>query len=1233
MRRSPRLLRTTTLVLTAAALLLSGLLTAPGAAAADPPPRATDRLWDRVTGEVADTHRGNPAAISLEEFRAFELDHAGMAAALAAAPREFSGQQGLELSLPSPDGGFDRFTINESPVMEPALAAQHPEIATYNGEGITDPTATVRLSLTPIGFHASVRGSSGPWYIEPYYRADRSLYASYFKGHGRNTQGSLDEPLAELRQLVEDAAGRVTALPGLAGEVHDEHEQEDEVSAAASGGQLRTYRLALASDPGYAAFHGAANVTAAKVTLVNRVTHIYEDESAIRLVLIGNNNNLNFNTAALATQPNGPCGTAACYTTTQLSDCTGGLLDRNRIVVGQVIGASNFDIGHIVLATNGGVARGGVGSSRKAEGCTGLPNPVGDAFAVDYVAHEMGHQFTASHTWNGINGSCGAGQYASGAAVEPGSASSIMGYAGICGDNNLQSNSDPYWSQKSYEQVDTYVTSAQPAINEVQNAALRGFDTNGDSFTLTYGGNTSGTISRGPNYVSSIQAALVAILPVGATAAVAGFGGSGAPDDTGFQVTFGGTLAGDNAAPLTITNPSGMSGFVGEIDKGGPPDNQGAQTSTGNSPPSVTAPASFTIPYRTPFALTGGGSDPDGDTLTYLWEQNNAGPAQSDLRSSAKSSGPLFRQFGRPLDSSVYVGTDYDAAGMNHPTASPTRVFPDMAQILANNTNARTGTCSGTGVVDCFSEFLPTSGYTGPMNFRLTARDGRAGGGGVNSADTVVNLAPGTGPFLVTDPNTAVTWQAETPRTVTWDVAGTSAPPVNTAQVEILLSTDGGASFPHVLASSTANDGSADITVPDVETTTARMMVRALGNIFFDVSDSDFTIIRSADMELASLADSQDPAYAGETLTYTVRARNNGPSNAVNARVVDVLPAGLTYATSSSPCAQAPAGTLTCGLGTLAAGEERTFTITASIRRDLVHNNGSPLTVTDVATAASDRPDPEPTNNQKSQATLIKAKADLGILDFAAVNPPSELIIGQDATVTIRTLMTNEGPSAPMDVRTDGTASSTPNASVAPAVTSDMEPALGYSEDRTVDETFTVSCTAPGQATFTFTKELSPDRPDDHDPALADNTDQTAFTVDCIVPVAVNIKPGSFLNPVNRMSKGVIPLAVLTTTAGEYGLPLAFDATRIQPSSVRFGPEAAVVSGGGAPESHPRAHIEDAIERSDERTRDGDRDMVMHFGTQESAFSNESEGCVRGQWTGPGGEAFLFHGCDLVTLK
>ena len=863
--------------------------------------------------------KGAPASVQPRRFRALSLDRSGFAALAAGAPMERTASAVLSplvISLPHPDGGYQRFAISESPVMESGLAAKHPGIKTFAGRGLDDTRATLRMDITPIGAHASVRSPKGAWYIDPQFHLDDSVYVSY---HGRdlpNTRAPLVEALqteahialtrgfyhaadavevrgfgfapgaqvtitvqdpandAAPRQTVNAVADRdgtisasvtadpsrnlgayeITVTDGRSSASSTYHVVSDDISpTAATGNQLRNYRLALVTDPSYSTFFGGgANVTAAKVTLVNRITHVYEDETAIRLTLVNDNDKLNLDTAAQMTGVNGPCGATACYTVSQASSCSGGTLTRNRQVVGLLIGASNFDIGHIGFGLNGGgvASLGVVGGSGKAQGCTGVPTPVGDLFAVDYVAHEMGHQFAGNHTFNGITGSCTGGNRNAGTSVEPGSGSSIMAYAGICGTDNSQPHSDAYWSQRSFDEIVAFTSGAESNLNEQQMAALTGFAGTA-KFILKFNGNASADIVRGANFtIAGIKAAIEAISgwPAGGTATVS------ALTDAGFTVTFGGTLAGANVSKLELVNDGSFQGYVGEIVAGGPTARGGNVSTTGNSAPVVTVPAGYTIPLRTPFALTGSAIDAEGDPLTYLWEQNDRGGSTgTGLLSNTKVNGPLFRQFGTRADVSEANSQLYNSPGENQVTRDPTRVFPDMAQILVNNTNAATGTCAASNV-DCFSEFLPTADYVGfagvnaspaALNFKMTARDGR---GGVGSASTKLILAPGAGPFLVTSHNIAMSVGSGSTQTVTWDVANTSAAPVSTANVKISLSVDGGETFPHVLAASVPNNGSRSVILPAVSSTQARIKVEAEGNVFFDVSNANFSIALVGDV-------------------------------------------------------------------------------------------------------------------------------------------------------------------------------------------------------------------------------------------------------------------------------------------------------------------------------------------------------------------------------------------------
>jgi trimeric autotransporter adhesin len=1010
------------------------LVAAIPAGTAENPVDPTQYLWQSIEGPApaglaAQTAR---TAARPRRIRTLTLNRGGLEAVMAGAPLErtrAARERTLVLSLPAPGGEFERFAVQESPVMEPALAAKHPDIKTYSGRGLDNPASRVRFDITPLGFHASVRGPRGSWYIDPSAPLDQSLYQSYFgrdvtdnphgvlvERSGEGTEISADRGFyhapdtvtlrgagfaADAPVVVTITAGEITATTRTVDAVADAEgafevsfvadpdghlgmhqvEATDTTSVATGaydvvsdedvsvdppiGDQLRTYRVALLTDPSYATyFGGPANVTPAKVTLINRVTQVYEDETSIRLVLIGNNDVLNLDTPALMTGANGPCGGSACFTAAQAGTCGSGTLTRNRIVIGLLAGASNFDVGHIALGLNGGgvASLGVVGGNGKAQGCTGLPFPVGDFFAVDYVAHEMGHQFAGNHTFNGTQSNCSGGNRNAGTSVEPGSGSSIMAYAGICQTDNLQPHSDPYWSQRSLDEITTYTSGAETNINEVQMGVLAGFDGT-DSFQLRYNGSLSAPITRGTNFnAAGIQAAIVGIAgwPVGGTAATS------AVTDTGFTVTFGGTVAGTDVSLLELVSCAGCTGYVGEIAKGGPTTRRGTVTATGNHPPVVTAPAQFTIPLRTPFALTGSATDEDGDPLTYMWEQNDRGAAAgTSLVSNTKANGPLFRQFGT---AAVVSATDtllYESPGENAASTNPTRIFPDLTQILANNTNAETGLCPAypvtpptvvpPAILECYSEFLPTATYVGfagvnasplSLHFRLTARDGRPGGGGVNNATTTLLLAPNAGPFLVTGPNTAVTYAGASSQTITWDVASTNVAPVNATDVRISLSVDGGHTYAYELTPSTPNDGSEALVLPNVATTQARVKVEAVGNVFFDVSNADFTIqalpivTNSAPGGAAvQYSDSLSPAV-------TVSASDADSAGSTLVASVTGLPAGLSLAaTSVSDEATRPGSATWTVVGKATAGPG-TYNVTVTVTDDTGGSGSTSFAIT-----------------------------------------------------------------------------------------------------------------------------------------------------------------------------------------------------------------------------------------------------------------------------------------------
>ncbi|UYM04024.1 M12 family metallo-peptidase [Solicola gregarius] len=814
------------------------LVVAPLSYASANPPAPDDDLWSPVDARplVSDdlTPRVEPT-----EYEAFTLDGDAMEAQLDAAPSARSGS-GQIVSVPAPNGELVDFAIAESPVLQSRLAAKHPEIRTYAGRGVTDPSATIRLDLTPTGFHASVRGASnqGAWYVDPAYNKPvtgkaSNLYLSYLGSDLPKPDDGFSET------DVEGVAQRLAPAPR---------------SRAAGEVEMRTYRLALVNDPSYARYFGTENVLAEKTTLINRVNHVYNDDLAIRLVLANGSDKLNLDTMAKATKPNGPCGSQRCFHPVDLETCGGGTLDRNGVVIGQLIGARNYDVGHIALGVSGGgvAGLGVVGGPGKAVGCTGLPTPEGDYYAVDYVAHEMGHQFGGNHTFDGANGACSGGNRNPGTSVEPGSGSSVMAYAGICGGDDLQPHSDPYFSQRSIQEATAYVSSKRRKLSEIQTVSLRDFDAADDAFKLRTSEGTTAKIKHGKGFtVAKVQAALTKKLGA-KSVKVTGWGdGLVKFGDKGFSVVFQGSRAGKNQQELEVVPTGGdVSGLVGETQHGGPNGNHGAVSATGNDAPSVDAPADKRLPVQTPFTLEASGSD-DQDALTYSWEQNDRGKASGvALFKPKKLAGPLFRIFGRYANVTPAGTLQYESPGQNHTSDDPTRTFPDIKQVLAGNTNAGSGKCAeskGRRKTACYSEWLPTADFVGrkgdrKLHFRVTARDHFAEGGGTAHDDVTLTVAPKAGPLFVTsfgEPGEAVRGTRTQP--VGWLVNGTNRPAL-APRVRITLSTDGGKTFDTVLAESTKNDGTANVTWPNVDTKNARIKVEAVGNYFFAVNGADFEI-------------------------------------------------------------------------------------------------------------------------------------------------------------------------------------------------------------------------------------------------------------------------------------------------------------------------------------------------------------------------------------------------------
>ena len=666
-----------------------------------------------------------------EKYKTFHLDLNSLKNILASAPLDknvTADNSSVILNLPMPDGSVEKFKVAESPVMEESLQNSFPNIRTYNVRGIDDLYASGKLDLTEFGFHGMIRSTKGDVYIDPFCKWNTTDYITYYTA-------DFVKPLSE-RGFCEGVLGNI--------EIEKFNNKVASPNALCTGANLKTYRLAVGCTGEYArAACGTGTNTptteqilAKVVTSVNRVDGVYETEVAVKLVLVPTT------TLVLYGVPGDG------YTIAENNNSSS-LISKSQSLITSQIGAANFDIGHTFSTGGGGLASFGcVCLSDKASGITGSPSPVGDPYDIDYVAHEIGHQFGANHTFNGSAGSCAGNRNAS-TAVEPGSGITIMAYANICPGQNVASNSIAYLHAISYDEITNFIT--------------------------TGGGNSCDVM-----------------------------------------------------------------------------------TITGNGAPTVSAGSNITVPKGTPFELTGSATDPDGDALTYQWEEIDLGVTAGSWNNGAM---PFFKSFA--------------------PVTSPSRLFPKLANVLAGTYTTSAG------------EFLPSTAQT--LKFKLTARDNKMGGGGVCSATTQVTIDATTGPFAVTSQSTTgITYPSGSIQTITWDVNNTTAAPINCANVDIYISSDDGNTFT-LSVGNTPNDGSQNITLPNftVNKLLCRVKVVSVGNVFFDINKKFFAI--SAATSLNQYANSNSfniqlyPNPFSSSIKVDINATNILDENKTVINVYDIL--------------------------------------------------------------------------------------------------------------------------------------------------------------------------------------------------------------------------------------------------------------------------------------------------------------------------------------------------------
>ena len=667
-------------------------------------------LWTKTSENKLKSNEKMDRDVHPSKFQLFQSDFNALKQLLLSAPMENSSlTSNLVIQFPDYEGNLNNYKVFEAPVMEKGLSDKFPSIRSYSAQGIDDTSSTLRFSITHFGLHVmSTSGKMGTYYIDTYTK-DLNNYIIYSRKDIQKARS--------FGCFVQDNDPAIESSRGY------------EYQEFVNDGNFRQYRLAISNTIEYAAYHLTAAGTPAGASLavkkgvvlsamivsLTRLNGIYEREMSLRMNLVANNDLVIFIDSDSYT--NSPA-----------------MIDEIQPIVDGILGSANYDMGHGYCTTDSGIAQGSsVCSSGKSRGITGNPAPVGDPFDVDYVAHEMGHQFGASHTQNN---NC---NRVASSAYEPGSASTILGYAGICAPN-VQTNSDAHFHARSILQMTSFVTSGS--------ASCRSIATNG------------------------------------------------------------------NTAPV------------------------------------VNAGSDYTIPRATAFILKGSATDVNGDALTYCWEQyNNEITTQPPLQTA--TTGPNFKSV--------------------PPSISPNRYMPRFSDVLNGNL-APTW------------EVVPNVART--MNFALTVRDNRVGGGMTNRDDVIVTTA-NVGPFRVTSPAASVSWNTGSTQTITWDVAGTTANGINTTNVNILISTDGGATFSTLLAN-TPNDGNHIVTMPATPAVNCRILVEAVGNIFYAVSPNfsiGYTITNvcnSYTMNTGFAIPDDDPAFTVRSINVPTTTNISDVNLAVN---------------------------------------------------------------------------------------------------------------------------------------------------------------------------------------------------------------------------------------------------------------------------------------------------------------------------------------------------------------
>ncbi|MDP5231737.1 MAG: M12 family metallo-peptidase, partial [Cellulophaga sp.] len=717
--------------------------------------------------------------LSVQNAKVFRLEEAQFKAQLS--NKAATSKKEKLVFFPDESGKMTEFSVQENTIFSPELAAKYPEIKSYKGVSLEDPNKSIRFSVSQNGIQSMLVDKNSDQTTFMQKTANGSAYILY----ARNGLDAVDKAFVCETQETFLKSSSTSRTRIVTSQV------------------LKKFRVAISATGEYTQYHGGTvpDALAAINATLTRINMVFETDLGITLELVANTD-------------------LVIYTSAITDPYNGNLNSQAQNNFNNVIGAANYDIGHLFNRANNAGDAGFIGSvcidAQKGSAFSSALVPEGDFYDVDFVAHEMGHQLGANHTWSfESEGSL--------VQVEPGSGTTIMGYAGITGVNNVAPNGQDYFHYISIKQISDNLATTTCAVE----------------------------------------------------------------------------------IPLL------------------------------NTPPVIAPLTNYVIPKSTAFVLSGNATDSDlGDVLTYAWEQIDDGIVTNLTFGPNNPSGANFRS--------------------QQPTTNPERYFPMLSRVLQGNLTQSNPTIN--------SAWETVSDVEREMNFALTVRDNSTGGGQVAAATLKVDVVNNSGTFSVLSQNAAVTYDAGSVQSVIWDVANTNQTPINTAEVDIFLSTDGGLTFPILVAQNVKNDGEHEILIPNTVTSQARLMIKASDNIYFAVNTTNFTIATSP--IILNFNELQFEVCQPNNLVIPFVYETDGVFSEATSFSVTGLPVGVTASFSpATVTANNTNVTLTLGNITAAVAAEYSLEVTATaasaskqvpIQLNIFNDQFSPVVLNSPADGATD---------------------------------------------------------------------------------------------------------------------------------------------------------------------------------------------------------------------------------------------------------------------------------------